>query len=73
MLGAHGATGKSNFYEELVRIPLILSLPNNANSGKRESVPVSLLDLHSTIMEYLEAPAALRAWTQATAKACGDS
>jgi choline-sulfatase len=59
MLGAHGATGKSNFYEESVRIPLILSLPNSANSGKRVSAPVSLLDLHSTILDYLEAPAGL--------------
>ena len=59
MLGAHGMTGKSNFYEESVRIPLILSLPNSANSGKRVSVPVSLMDLHSTILDYLEAPASL--------------
>lgn len=59
MLGAHGKLGKENFYEESVRVPMILSLPNNANSGKRVSVPTSLLDLHSTILDYLEAPAGL--------------
>jgi arylsulfatase A-like enzyme len=57
--GGSRGDGKVDIYEESVRIPLILLLPNSANSGKRVSVPVSLLDLHSTILDYLEAPASV--------------
>jgi arylsulfatase A-like enzyme len=59
MLGAHGKTGKDNFYEESVRVPMIFSLPNDANRGTRVSAPVSQLDLHATILDFLEAPKGL--------------
>jgi choline-sulfatase len=59
MLGAHNTLGKTNFYEESARVPLLMSLPNGANKGTRVSVPVSLLDLHSTILDYLGAPGSL--------------
>jgi choline-sulfatase len=59
MMGAHGKLGKNNFYEESVRVPLIMSLPNEASKGTRVSVPVSLLDLHSTFLDYLGAPKSL--------------
>jgi arylsulfatase A-like enzyme len=59
MLGAHGRTGKETFYEESVRVPMIFSLPNDENSGTLVSAPVSLLDLHATILDYLSAPKSL--------------
>jgi arylsulfatase A-like enzyme len=57
MLGAHGTYGNGDFYEEAVRVPLIMSLPNGADKGTRVTVPISHLDLHSTILDYLGAPA----------------
>jgi arylsulfatase A-like enzyme len=54
MLGAHGATGPRGSRIS-TRSRSEFSLPNSANSGKRVSVPVSLLDLHGTILDYLEA------------------
>lgn len=58
-LGAHGRTGKETFYEESVRVPMIFSLPNDAYRGTRVSAPVSQVDLHATILDYLNAPASL--------------
>jgi arylsulfatase A-like enzyme len=59
MLGAHGKTGKETFYEESVRVPMIFSLPNDENRGTRVSAPVCLLDLHASILDYLNAPQSL--------------
>jgi arylsulfatase A-like enzyme len=56
MLGAHGKTGKDVFYEESVRVPMIFSLPGDAYGGTRVAAPVSQLDLHATILDYLNAP-----------------
>lgn len=52
MLGAHGMRGKFCFYEESVRVPLIISYPGKIKAGLRISAPVSTLDIFSTILDY---------------------
>mgnify|MGYP001229103756 CR=1 FL=1 len=54
-LGARGLWGKANMYEESVGIPLILSGPG-VPSGKVSSTPVSLADLHPTVLECTGVP-----------------
>ncbi|MEO0999134.1 MAG: sulfatase-like hydrolase/transferase [Pseudomonadota bacterium] len=48
-VGARGLWGKSNMYEESVRVPLILAGPDVAPGV--ETAPVDLLDLAPTILE----------------------
>jgi arylsulfatase A-like enzyme len=58
MLGAHGFGGKQVLLEEAIRIPLIMKLPvGAANRVRRVDVPVSHLDIFSTVLDYLGAPA----------------
>jgi Sulfatase len=58
MLGAHGFGGKQVLLEEAIRIPLIMKLPSGAaNRIRRVDEPVSHLDIFSTILDYLGAPA----------------
>jgi arylsulfatase A-like enzyme len=57
MLGAHGFGGKQVLLEEAIRIPLIMKLPAGAaNRVRRVDVPVSHLDIFSTVLDYLGAP-----------------
>ncbi|MDE2579382.1 MAG: sulfatase-like hydrolase/transferase [Hyphomicrobiales bacterium] len=55
--GARGMWGKSNHYEEAVRIPLILA-GSDVPAGKVVHTPVSLVDVYPTILEGVGAPAA---------------
>jgi arylsulfatase A-like enzyme len=56
MLGGHGLTGKQLLLEEAVRVPLIVSLPQGMEgAGTTITEPVSHLDLHATILDYLGA------------------
>ncbi len=48
-LGARGMWGKSTLYQESVAVPLMLTGPNIA--PETVEAPVSLLDLHPTILE----------------------
>lgn len=52
MLGAHGMRGKFCFYEESVRVPLIVRYPVKIPAGKRIDDPVSTLNIFSTILDY---------------------
>jgi arylsulfatase A-like enzyme len=55
-------TGKGMLLEEATRVPLIVKVPGDgAGPPKSTTVttPVSQLDLFSTIMDYLHAPASL--------------
>jgi arylsulfatase A-like enzyme len=52
MLGAHGMKGKSCFYEESVRVPLILCFPGKIKSNQRIDVPVSTMNIFPTILDY---------------------
>ena len=60
MLGAHGFGGKQVLLEEAIRIPLIMKLPSGAaNRIRRVDEPVSHLDIFSTVLDYLGAPASV--------------
>lgn len=54
MVGAHGCIGKSiqGFYDDLVRIPLLMRLPSQIQAGTVVDQPVSQIDLMPTILEY---------------------
>jgi arylsulfatase A-like enzyme len=57
MAGGHGMIWKSsaNFYEELVRVPLILSWPGRLQPQVTE-LPASLVDLLPTLLELCRQP-----------------
>ena len=58
MVGAHGCIGKSifSFYDDLVRIPLLMRLPGRIKPGTVVDQPVSQIDLMPTIMDYAGLP-----------------
>jgi arylsulfatase A-like enzyme len=59
MAGAHGCIGKSifSFYDDLVRIPLLMRLPGRIRSGVVVRRPVSQVDVMPTILDYVGLPA----------------
>jgi choline-sulfatase len=54
--GAHGLFWKSNFYEESVKIPFLVSCPDRFISGIKTSMLTSLIDLAPTLLEIGESP-----------------
>ncbi|MBN2473346.1 MAG: sulfatase-like hydrolase/transferase [Pirellulales bacterium] len=58
MAGAHGCVGKSifSFYDDLVRIPLVMRLPGRIASGTVVRQPVSQIDFMPTLLDYLGQP-----------------
>ena len=50
-LGEHTSWQKTNLWEESVRVPLIISVPGMAHSGKKREDVVELIDLYPTILE----------------------
>jgi arylsulfatase A-like enzyme len=54
MMGAHGMMNKAILLEEAARVPLIMSA-GNLEKNVTITVPVSQLDLYSTILDYLGA------------------
>lgn len=59
MQGSHGGMlGKSvgAFYEEIVRVPMIMRLPGVIEAGKVVNVHANSVDLLPTIMDYLQMP-----------------
>jgi len=57
MLGEHGLWWKHVFYEQSIKVPLILSWPGVIASAQRRTETVSALDLTATILDALNAPA----------------
>jgi Flp pilus assembly protein TadD len=56
-LGAHGEDAHGIFlYDETVRVPLLLKLPQSQLSGKRVSARIRTLDLAPTILEAAGVP-----------------
>lgn len=53
MHGRRKLFGKKVFYEESIRVPLIIE-DNNNHHFKQYTHPVSLLDLHRTILDYAQ-------------------
>ncbi|MCG3180329.1 MAG: Choline-sulfatase [Phycisphaerae bacterium] len=68
MLGEHGMWFKRTFWEESVRVPLIVRVPGDAG-GRRESGVVSLVDLLPTLCEL----AGVRVPDEVAADMDGDS
>lgn len=56
MLGEHGLWRKMNFYEESVRVPMVLRWPGVIDPGRRPATPVSLVDLAPTLLSAAGAP-----------------
>ena len=50
MLGSHGHVEKRLFYEQAVRVPLLVRLPGRAG-GQRFGCPASLMDLGPTLID----------------------
>jgi arylsulfatase A-like enzyme len=56
-LGAHGEEGHGVFlYDETIRVPLLVKLPQNQNAGKRVRSRASLVDIAPTILEIAGVP-----------------
>lgn len=56
MMGDHGMHSKNIFYEQSVRVPLILRLPKAIPAGKVIHAPVSHVDYFATVLDYLGVP-----------------
>jgi len=50
MMGAHGYLTKGRFYEESVRVPLIMRWPGHIQSG-RSQAPVQMMDVYPTVVD----------------------
>ena len=57
MQGEHGLWWKHVFYEESVKVPLIMSWPGVIAAGQRSQRVVSALDVTATLLDALNAPA----------------
>ena len=57
MVGEHGLWWKHTFYEESVRVPLIVSWPGAIPPGQRCDRVISALDVNATMIDALGAPA----------------
>ena len=57
MVGEHGLWWKHVFYEESVRVPLIMAWPGHIEGGQRCERVVSALDVTATLLDALDAPA----------------
>ena len=53
LMGAHGMGSKFVFYEESVRVPLMMRFPGRIKPGTVSADPVSTMDLYATILDYL--------------------
>ena len=56
MLGEHGLWWKQTFYEESVRVPMVLSWPGVLPQGSRCARVVSHMDLNATVLDAIGAP-----------------
>lgn len=56
MIGEHGIWEKQKFFEESVRVPLIVRWPAGLGNGGRVSRVVSLCDLYATLGELTQTP-----------------
>lgn len=52
MMGAHGYLTKGRFYEESVRVPLVVRWPEHVQKG-RSKAPVQMMDVYPTLVEAI--------------------
>jgi arylsulfatase A-like enzyme len=52
MMGAHGALTKGRFYEESVRVPLVMRWPSKFQSGRTTAL-AQMMDVYPTILEAI--------------------
>ena len=59
MVGAHGCIGKSitSFFDDLMRIPLVMRFPGRIRPGTVVDQLVSQVDYSPTILDYMDLPA----------------
>ncbi len=50
MLGSHGLEGAGVFYEEAVRVPLVIHYPAAVEAGSAHHLPVSTVDILPTVL-----------------------
>ena len=53
MIGAHGKFSKSQFWEESVRVPLLMRWPGRIPPGRRTEALAQLMDIYPTIVEAI--------------------
>jgi len=52
MMGAHGALTKGRFYDESVRVPMVVRWPGRVQVG-RSDAPVQMFDVYPTVVEAI--------------------
>ena len=52
----HGHTSHQGLFEELIHIPLVVSIPGTKTKGKTIDALVSQVDIMPTILDYLQVP-----------------
>ena len=52
MMGAHGALTKGRFYEESVRVPLVMRRPGQVRTGRTKAL-AQMMDVYPTIVEAI--------------------
>jgi len=57
LMGSHGTLSKMRFFEESLRVPLILRYPRAIPPGTKRDAPASGADLAPTILDYCGVPA----------------
>ena len=68
LLGAHGLIAKGPYlYEELVRVPLVMSCPTRIDAGRTISSVVSILDLPKTLLAMAGCEVPEHPWALASA------
>ncbi len=53
MIGAHGRMSKGSFFEESVRVPLVMRWPGHIQPGGRTSALTQLFDIYPTIVQAI--------------------
>lgn len=53
MMGSHGILAKCVMYEESIKVPLLIRVPEKLDSGEKIKNPISQVDLVPTLLDYM--------------------